>query len=148
MLSRGMRTIVAIALALVLALLAAAPAGAATRTLRGTFDGDPESAVALRVKHAHGEWFVRKFAAEEILISCGQLTQARLSTASISGLAPVDDGGRFEVRGKDGGTHLAIVGRLLNRRKARGSFRYRGPTVVDGETLGCDSGALSWSASR
>lgn len=141
-----MKRIVPIALAL--ALLAATPAGATTRTLEGSFHDDPESAVALRVKHSHGEWSVRAFSAEQILISCQQATTARLSSASIEGRAPVGEKGRFSLRGRDGDRRVKLAGRLVDRRTARGSFHYSGPTEVDGETLDCDSGGLDWSASR
>lgn len=138
-----MATMAAVAL-----LAVAASAGAATRTLVGTFKDDADSSVSMRVKHAHGEWFVRGFSADEIPISCAELTEARLSTTAIAGLAPIDDAGKFKLSGVEGQTEVRVAGRLLSKHSARGRFRYLGPTEVDGETLDCDSGALKWTAAR
>jgi hypothetical protein len=134
------------ALAALLA-LAATALGATTRTYKGGIEGDEPSKVTLKVKVADGERKVKSFVAKKFLISCGD-EQARLESATISGLVAVDGKGRFEVKGSNEGQELKVAGDLTGKRNAAGTVRYSGPTVVDGETRDCDSGKLQWRASR
>ncbi len=132
---------------LVVALLVPATAVAATTTYEGGIKGDQESSVKLKVKRGEGNSQVKAFVAKDFLISC-RSTDARLASAEITGLVRVTDKGRFEVTGSSGEQRLAVTGRLIGRRNAKGTVRYSGPTVVDGESQECDSGKLDWRASR
>ncbi|MGH3469020.1 MAG: hypothetical protein ACRDQF_14965, partial [Thermocrispum sp.] len=72
----------------------------------------------------------------------------RLESATISGRVRVDQGGEFRVTGSNGGQELEVTGRLTGRKHAKGTVRYSGPTIVDGQSQDCDSGKLDWRASR
>lgn len=137
----------AITIGVLVALLAAAPALAATKTYRGAVKGDDESSVTLKVKRADGERSVKLFAAERFVISC-ESGPKRLERAALSGLVPVNDKGRFSVKGSDDGRVLRVSGKLVGKRTAKGTVRYTGSTPVGDAVEDCDSGKLDWSASR
>jgi hypothetical protein len=129
------------------ALLLAATAFAATKTYKGKIKGDQKSSVALTLKQKDGKASVKSFVAKDFLISCGS-SEARLESATITGLVPVNDKGKFRVTGSNGGQELKVAGKVLGNNHAKGTVHYSGPTVVDGENRNCDSGKLDWSASR
>jgi hypothetical protein len=135
------------ALAALLVLLASTALAGTTRTYKGGIEGDEPSKVTLKVKVADDERKVKSFTAKKFLIACGD-EQARLESATISGLVAVDGKGRFEVTGSNEGQELKVAGDLTGKRNATGTVRYSGPTLVDGETRDCDSGKLEWRASR
>jgi hypothetical protein len=128
-------------------LLIAATALAATKTYRGGIKGDQKSSVALQVKRSDGRQQMRSFVAKDFLISC-RSTDARLESATISGRVRVDRRGEFKVTGSNGGQELKVTGKLTGRKHAKGTVRYSGPTIVDGQSQSCDSGKLDWRASR
>jgi hypothetical protein len=129
------------------ALLIAATALAATTTYRGAIKGDQKSSVTLQVKRSDGKRQMRSFVAKDFLISC-RSTDARLESATISGRVRVDQRGEFRVTGSNGGQELKVTGKLTGRKHAKGTVRYSGPTIVDGQRQSCDSGKLDWLASR
>ena len=129
------------------ALLIAATALAATKTYKGGIKGDQKSSVTLQVKGSDGKRQMRSFVAKDFLISC-RATNARLESATISGRVRVDDKGKFKVTGSSGGQELKVTGRLTGKKHAKGTVRYSGPTIVDGQSQSCDSGKLDWRASR
>lgn len=129
------------------ALLIAATAFAATKTYRGAIKGDQESSVTLQVKRSDGKRQMRSFVAKDFLISC-RSTDARLESATISGRVRVDQRGEFRVTGSSGGQELKVTGKLTGKKHAKGTVRYSGPTIVDGQSESCDSGKLDWRASR
>lgn len=129
------------------ALLIAATALAATKTYKGGIKGDQKSSVALEVKRGDDARQMRSFVAKDFLISCRR-TNARLESATISGRVRVDGRGRFKVTGSNGGQELKVTGKLTGKKHAKGTVRYSGPTVVDGQSQNCDSGKLDWRASR
>jgi hypothetical protein len=129
------------------ALLIAATALAATTTYKGGIKGDQKSSVALKVKRGDGNPQIKSFVAKDFLISC-RTTDARLESATISGRVRVDRKGRFKVTGDNGGQELKVTGKLTGKKHAKGTVRYSGPTVVDGQSQSCDSGKLDWRASR
>jgi hypothetical protein len=129
------------------ALLIAATALAATKTYRGAIKGDKKSSVALQVKRSDGKRQVRSFVAEDFLISC-RTTNARLESATISGRVRIDGRGRFRVTGSNDGREVKVTGKLTGRKRAKGTMRYSGPTIVNGQSQSCDSGKLDWRASR
>jgi hypothetical protein len=129
------------------ALLIAATALAATKTYRGAIKGDKKSSVALQVKRSDGKRQVRSFVAEDFLISC-RTTNARLESATISGRVRIDGRGRFRVTGSNDGREVKVTGKLTGRKHAKGTMRYSGPTIVNGQSQSCDSGKLDWRASR
>ena len=129
------------------ALLIAATALAATTTYKGEIKGDQKSSVALKVKGGDGNRQIRSFVAKDFLISCGA-TEARLESATISGRVRVDGKGNFKVTGSNGGQELKVTGKLTGRKHAKGTVRYSGPSIVDGQSQSCDSGKLDWRASR
>jgi hypothetical protein len=137
----------ALAIGALTAVVIAATALAATTTYRGAIKGDKESSVALEVKRGDGAPQMRSFIAKDFLISC-RTTDARLESATISGRVRVDHRGRFKVTGSNGGQELRVTGKLTGRKHAKGTVRYSGPTIVDGQSQNCDSGKLDWRASR
>jgi hypothetical protein len=138
------RTLIIGALA---ALLVATTAFAGTQTYKGAIKGDKKSSVALKVKRSDGARKVRSFVAKDFVISC-RTTDARLESATITALVRVDDKGRFKVTGASGQQELKVTGKLIGKRRAKGTVRYSGPTEVDGTSQDCDSGRLDWRASR
>lgn len=136
-----------IAVAATAALVAVPAAFAASNTYEGKVTGDDESSVVLRVSQEDGTRVVRAFTAKDFAIKC-EGTDARLSSAKITGSVPVNDANRFKIEGEDGKIEFTVVGKLKGKRFAKGNFTYQGPTDVDGNTLGCDSGKLAWKASR
>jgi hypothetical protein len=137
----------ALTAAVIASLLLVATAFAATRTYKGGIVDDQRSSVALKVKHGDGNPRVKSFVAKDFLIKC-RSTDARLESAMITGLVRVNDNGRFEVTGTSGKQRLAVSGKLIGKRNAKGTVRYSGPTEVDDQTQQCDSGKLDWRASR
>lgn len=136
-----------IAVAATIALVTVPAAFAASQTYEGAVKGDDESSVSLKVNEEDGARVVRSFVAKDFAIRC-EGTDARLSSAKITGSVPVNDANRFKIEGKDGRIEFNVVGKLKGKRSAKGTFTYEGPTEVDGETLDCDSGKLDWKASR
>lgn len=136
-----------IAVAATVALVAVPAAFAASKTYEGTVTGDDESSVLLKVNDEDGARVVRSFVAKDFAIKC-EGTDARLSSAKITGSVPVNDANRFKIEGEDGKIEFTVVGKLKGKKSAKGTFTYEGPTVVDGDTLDCDSGKLEWKASR
>ena len=133
--------------ALAALLVIAATAMAATKTYKGAIKGDQESSVVLKVKGGDDERSVKSFVAKDFLISCNS-GQARLESATITGQVKVNDKGTFHVTGSNGGQELKVDGKLIGKRNAKGTVRYSGPTLVDGENQDCDSRKLDWNASR
>jgi hypothetical protein len=129
------------------ALLVAATAVAATKTYDGGIKGDEKSSVTLKVKRGDGNPRVKSFVAKDFLISC-RSTDARLESATITGLVRVSDRGRFRVTGNSGKQKLEVTGKLIGKRNAKGTVHYSGPTEVDGRNQNCDSGRLDWRAAR
>lgn len=129
------------------ALVIAATALAATKTYRGGIKGDQKSSVTLEVKRSEGKRQMKSFVAKDFLISCGS-TDARLESATISGRVRVDQRGEFRVTGSNGGQELKVTGKLTGSKHAKGTVRYSGPTIVDGQSQSCASGKLDWRASR
>jgi hypothetical protein len=134
-------------LAALTALLCAATALAVKRTYQGEIKGDESSSVTIKVKESDGERALKLFAANDFLIACDS-GPATLEKASIKGLIPVNDAGKFSVKGTNGGQELRLSGKLVGKRTAKGSVRYSGATPVDGVTENCDSGKLDWRATR
>jgi hypothetical protein len=137
-----------IAAAATIALVAVPAAFAASNTYEGTVTGDSESSVVLKVGEEDGTRVVRAFTARDFAIKCEKGTQARLSSAKITGAVQVNDSDRFRIEGQDGKVEFTVAGKLKGKRSAKGTFSYEGPTEVDGDRLDCDSGNLDWKASR
>jgi hypothetical protein len=116
-------------------------------TYRGGVRRYPPSSVALEVKCKRGKRQVRSFVVKDLLISC-PTTDARLSSAKITGAVKVNDKGKFRIKGRSGGQELKLTGKLYGKRNANGTVRYSGPTAVDGQTMECTSGKVRWRASR
>ena len=117
-------------------------------TYRGGVKRDPTSSTALVIGCDKGERIVRSFTARDFVIGCESQTEARLSNASIRGRSKINDKGKFTFKGRSGGVEFRVAGSLSGKRLANGSFRYSGPTDVEGTTLRCDSGNLDWGAQR
>lgn len=137
----------ALTIGILVALVAASAALAGTNTYRGAIKGDDPSSVTMKVKQKDGERALKSFVAKNVLISCDS-GPAKLKSAAIRGLIPVNDKGKFRVSGTSAGQVLRVSGKLIGKRNAKGTVRYFGPTPVDGATESCDSGKLDWAASR
>jgi hypothetical protein len=138
----------AIACAAAVAALAI-PAGAeAATTYTGKIKGDPKTSVQLKVAGKGNNRAVKSFKVEQLLINCEGGQRARLGSAAISGDAEVSDSGRFAIEGASNGQEVVLKGKLRGKRRARGTFKYSGPTLVGEQTRECASGKAGWRATR
>ncbi len=129
-------------------LLIPAEALSASRTYEGTADADSATPITLRVKQEGAKRYLSLARAENLLIHCdGGATQARLTEAEITGRVKVKDGGAFTAKASNGLQTVAVAGKIV-KRTIKGTFRYSGFTDVDGQTMGCDSGKVQYTAKR
>ena len=136
-------------LAAAAALALCAVALAATKTYEGAVKGDPEAGVEIELSKVDGRLVVSRFTATNFIITCKEPYDARLGSAELTGMAPVDDEtGKFKLAGEQGGKSLSMRGRLLEKGRAKGRFSFAGLTTLDGEEVECASGRLDWTAKK
>lgn len=135
-----------VGVALVAALLGAAAVQAATgqQVFRGEFEGQADSLVKLKTGANNG-FRVKAFGAHDFAIDCGA-EDGIISRASLKGVIPIGNRGRFHARDDNGETVLNVRGEI-DGRKAEGVFRFSGEVEdQDGNSQDCDSGRIEWSA--
>ena len=148
MITEPMRTRVTfISLVAVVALALCAVALAAPKNYAGTVKGDPEAGVELELHKVDGQLVVARFTATNFIITCKDPHDARLG-AELTGMAPVSEDGKFKLAGEQEGKSLSMRGRLLDKGRVKGKFKFAGPTTLDGEAVECYSDRLDWTAKK
>jgi hypothetical protein len=112
----------------------------------GQLDAQADSAVSFKVKKKKGVRRVKNVLVERITIECSGGGTYYLDF-EMDGPGKVKNGS-FKLKGGDAFFTLVFEGRLAGR-SASGTARYSGFTQLpEGDTQGCDSGAVPWTASR
>lgn len=137
----------AISLVAIASLLVVASAFAASSTYRGDVRQDREASVKLTVRERGNDLTVTAFRAKNFLISCRKPDDARLGRASLTGEAPVSKRGHFRLKGENDTQKLTLRGKL-NGDKAKGRFSFSGLTALGNDEVRCESGRVSWTATR
>lgn len=125
-----------------------APALARAAEYRGGVEGDRQASVSLEVKKRDGKRLVTGFTVSDFRITCKEPGDARLANASLSGSAAIGKRRHFRLEGENQTQNLAMKGRLVGKRAARGKFSFSGEVALEGEDLECESGELTWKARR
>lgn len=121
---------------------------AAIKTYRGDINGDPATALNLRVKKEGESRYFKRFRVRELALKCEGLTgRARLDSARLRGREPLDNRGRFTAKATSERGKLKVEGRARKRR-ATGTLRFSGSLRVEGAVRDCRSGEVRWTASR
>ena len=145
--STGIRATIA-ALVAVVALAVCAVALAAPKTYTGHIKGDPEGGVELELMKVNGQLVVGQFTATNFIITCIDPHDARLGSAVLAGRWPVDEDGKFKLAGQQGGKSLSVRGRLLEKGRVKGKFKFAGLTTLGEEEVECYSDRLEWTAKK
>jgi hypothetical protein len=120
---------------------------AASKVFRGGIDGDSQASLTLRITKAEGERQFKQLVVKDLRLACDGGTNARLRTASLAGLIPLDGRGRFRARAETDSQVVKATGRVRGQR-ARGTVRVFGSINIDGDPRDCDTGRVAWSAER
>jgi hypothetical protein len=123
-----------------------ATAAASAKQYEGAVVGAPDSRVAFAVVKKEGARKVRSIVAERVPLECGREHATAADVTGTKGSAPIESG-TFTFKADDGARSFAIGGDV-HRRRASGRLRITGRFQVDGKTRDCDSGKVSWRASR
>jgi hypothetical protein len=139
------RTAAVVFAATALAAPAAASAGGA-KQYEGGVVGAPDSQVAFTVVKRDGGRKVRSILAERVPLDCGHDHATAADVTGTKGSVPIESGS-FSFKADDGVRSFKIGGEV-HRHKASGKLRIAGRFEVDGKARDCDSGKISWRASR